>query len=263
MQIRYAVSLINYTNYVVRVPSIERIIPQLAELNFGTEIWSTWADELDLFDEVGRERLKIATKGIEVSLHGGGWEFGFKQHKKQIDTAAYIGAEVIVVHDYHFALEKGSRDPDTSLARDAVSYASEHGVRLALENSGGRKAMDSMAELLEEVDGLACCLDTGHLYVTGTDLDDRMRVYLDIVEDRLIHLHLNEIWLPVERELDRVSNHHLPLGTGGIPREDWQLLIERLRQIDYQGMGVFEIGPRNPKALAVLSKLWMEENLGV
>ena len=39
------------------------------------------------------------------------------------------------------------------------------------------------------------------------------------------------------------TDHDLVVGTGGIPRADWELLARTLREIDFRGAAVFRIRP--------------------
>ncbi len=96
MLLKYAVSLWNYYHYK-NVPSVERILALLRDQGYGIEFWGEWQEEKDLFDPIGRKRLKHALEGMQVSLHSAGGRT-MELHMKQIDTAAYLGAEVIVIH---------------------------------------------------------------------------------------------------------------------------------------------------------------------
>ena len=82
------------------------------------------------------------------------------------------------------------------------------------------------------------------------------------LKDNIIHLHFQEILSDPELELlgkeNIILDHYTP-GTGGIPLEDWVLLKSTLDQIDFQGMAVFEIQPRNPLQTALLGKIFFEE----
>ena len=248
MQIRYAVSLWNYSHYA-DVPSLERVLALLRDQGYGVELWGPWREERDLFDLVGRTRLKDALAGMEVSLHTAGANT-LQLHQKQIDAAAYLGAEVVVLHtdDVFTGVESGL---NVALAREVVDHASKKGVRMALENG----ELSDLVEAIENVEGLGICLDAGHVYLT----EGQMSEHLDVLKDRIIHLHLQDVLSETESHLPLAEKDHFIPGTGGIPEEDWGLLIATLKHIDYQGMAVFEIRPRNPLQTALLGRAFVQE----
>jgi sugar phosphate isomerase/epimerase len=246
MQITYSISLWNYSHYNMRA-SLERVIADIRGAGYGIELWGSCWNEPDLYDEVGRARLKPALDGMTVSLHTvGGGARDFAIHQKMIDAAVAWDAGVIVLHGNDVLLPDGPRDWD--VIRRAVDYAGERGVKLALENG----KFDDLADAYKNVPGLYCCIDVGHIYLgenPGT-----MRQFLDAFSDRLIHLHLQEL-RPLEyRQLPGNARDHYCSGTGAIPREDWALLGETLRRIDFAGIAVFEIRPETPLELATKAR---------
>lgn len=186
---------------------------------------------------------------MQVSLHAAGANT-LELHRKQIDTAAHLGGEVIVIHpDNIFAT--GKSDIDVGLAREVVAYAGNSGVSIALEN--GRLA--DLVYAIENVEGLGICLDVGHVYFT----EDPMAAFLDALKERIIHLHIQDILPEPESNLPLAGKDHYIPGTGGIPKEDWELLVATLREIDFQGTAVFEIQPRNPLQTALPGKTFLQE----
>jgi len=248
MQIRYAVSLWNYFHYV-NVPSLERVLALLRDQGYGVELWGAWQEERDLFDLVGRTRLKDALAGMEVSLHTAGANT-LELHQKQIDAAAYLGAEVVVLHTDNI-FTRGKSDLNVALAREVVGYACSKGVKIALENG----ELSDLVDAIKNVEGLGICLDVGHVYLTG----GRMSEHLDVLKDRIIHLHLQDVLPETESHLPLTEKDHFIPGTGGIPEEDWELLIATLKHIDFRGMAVFEIRPRNPWQTALLGRTFVQE----
>jgi sugar phosphate isomerase/epimerase len=251
MRIKYSVSLWNYSHYA-NVPSLERIITLLREQGYGIELWGSWrGDKKDLFDEVGRRGLKQVLQGMTVSLHTAGANT-FDLHKKQIEAAADLGAEVVVLHPSDF-VSRDNSNLDVSLACKAVAYASEHGVRLALENG----QLPFLANAIEKVEGLGICLDVGHVYLTS----DPMSKFLDALKERIIHLHIQDVLSEAEDGLPCTGKDHYIPGSGGIPDKDWNLFATTLGEINFQGIAVFEIQPRNPLQTALLGRTFMRELL--
>ncbi len=224
MKIDYRISMWNYTHYA-RTGSFEEVIRQISENGYGVEIWPSFKEEKDLFGESQREWLKKLLEGINTSMHGSSVNT-LDGHKSQIDTAAYIGADVIVVHPGNLKIHG---DVDYDFAGEVVAYAKERNVTIALENG----PLNALEKAMERMDDLKICLDTGHVYFTTAPMSD----YLKILKPRLTHLHLQDT-LP--------GTDHYTLGTGTIPKSDWQLLWDTLHEIDFKGAGIFEIRPRTP-----------------
>lgn len=242
MRIQYAMSMWNFTHYADNI-SLERLAALIREMGWGVEFWVHWQDEHCLFDEMGRKRLKAATEGMPLSLHGAG-EPAWEHHKMQIDAAAFCDARLIVVHAVHFmppGSAKGDiQKVDVDLIERTVEYAQSKGVMICLENTAYELA--PFVSIFEKVKGLKFCLDTGHVY----NSPHSMAEILDALGPRLVHLHLEDIILPAEDGIPLAKNGHFTPGTGGIPLDDWQLLRSTLMEVDYDGIGVFEIRPRNP-----------------
>jgi len=249
MHITYSISLWNFSHYAMRA-SLERVIADIRKTGYGIELWGSCWNEPDLYDEIGRARLKPALEGMTVSLHtvmrGAG---NFALHQQQIDAAAELDAGVIVLHPNDVLLPDRPRDWD--VVRRAVDYAGERGVKLALENG----KFDDLAEAFENVPGLFCCIDVGHIYLDG----GTMRQFLDAFSDRLIHLHLQELCPPQYLTLPGHMKDHYCCGEGSIPREDWELLGETLRRIDFNGIAVFEIHPESPLELAMKARRFIND----
>ena len=253
MLIQYSVSLWNYNHYA-HVPSLERVLGFLRDQDYGVELWPVWREEKDLFDLVGRQRLRQSLQGMRVSLHTAPGNT-IDMHRKQIDAAADIGAKVIVVHARNLYSQDTS-DIDMSLARSVTSYAADNGVKLALENTF--EAMSVLVNAIENVEGLGICLDVGHVYFTPTSMAE----YLDALGDRIIHLHLQDTLGQDESHLPSTGEDHFMPGTGSIPAKDWELLIATLKAVDFQGTGVFEVRPRNPLQIALRGQAFVRKLIG-
>lgn len=247
MRIRYSISLWNFTHYT-HFPNLERIIPPIREQGFGIELWGRHYDELDLYDAAGRKRLKPLVEGMTVSLHTAGGN-GMELHHKQVDAAADLGAEVIVLHAPGVC-RPGTSEFDPELAAEAVEYATQAGVKLALENG----TLELCSEAIEKTPGLGVCIDTGHIYNRGESMAD----YLGALKGRLIHLHLQDVLGDAEQGLPLTGQDHYLPGTGGTPHDDWRLIGATLEEIDFDGIAVFEIRPRTPFQTGVLAKNFME-----
>jgi sugar phosphate isomerase/epimerase len=90
-----------------------------------------------------------------------------------------------------------------------------------------------------------------------------MTAYLSALKTRIVHVHLQDILTPVEAGLPSSGRDHYTPGTGGMPVEDWQLLVATLGEIDFEGTAVFEIRPRNPYQTAYQGRCFFDSLLGV
>jgi len=250
MRIDYAVSLWNYWWYS-QAPSLERAVAMIRRERFGAEFHIHWHEEKNLYDEIGRERLKGLVEGMKVSLHtnAGPMEFDLAC-RNMIDTAAHIGAKVVVTHPSDF----GGWRPDEineEVLHEAVDHAEKLGVTIALENGG----LAVLVRAIEIEPRLGICLDVGHVYLGSIPLSE----YLDALKANLMHLHLQDLCTDIERDAPgAIADHYTP-GTGTIPREDWELLGETLREIDFEGMAVYEIHPRDPIQTARLATEFVKD----
>jgi sugar phosphate isomerase/epimerase len=249
MQLDYAVSIWNYTHHV-SPRSVEEMIGLVREREMGIELWGAWKHESDLYSEENRLRLKALLEGMKVSLHSA-LSNSWRQHKKQIDAAAAWGANVVVLHSSDLVTKQGE-GLDYGLAREVVTYAAEQQVQIALENG----QLPVLAGAIEAVEQLGICLDVGHVYLTN----EPMHVFLDVLGQRIIHLHLHDHLAPELIETGAMPDHYA-LGSGGIPKDDWHLLAGKLREIDFSGMAVFEIRPRSPLQTAHLGSVFMNKLL--
>ena len=247
MKVLYAISLWNYSHYP-DTGTLEQELGAIRELGYGVELWAQWNDGPSLYDESERARLKAALDGMSVTMHSAIVR-RFDQHQAQIDAARDLGAGVLVVHSDEF-YARDTRELDAALCRDVVAYAVERGVCIALEN--GR--LPFLEEALAAVEDLRICLDVGHVYLT----DETMQAFLAGLGGRIVHLHLQDILTPSEVGLPGAGADHYTPGTGGIPLEDWHLLVAHLQEVGFVGTAVFEIRPRNPYQTASLGRRFFD-----
>jgi sugar phosphate isomerase/epimerase len=250
MQIHYSISLWNFTHYF-NAPSLEQVLDLVRAQGYGIELWGGWRDEPDLYAPAGIRRLKPCLADMRVSLHTA-LVTTFDLHRKQIDAANQLGAEILVLHSDDLYLP-GTKILDVDLAHQVVAYAGQAGVRLALENG----QLPFLKNAFEQVPGLFFCLDVGHVYLTT----ENMTSFLSAFKSRLIHVHLQDILSAPETGLPKAGKDHYILGTGGIPLPDWQLFCATLAEIDYSGSAVFEIQPRQPLQTALISKMFFQKLL--
>lgn len=248
IQIKYSISLWNYLHYP-DAPDIETVIKLLSEQGYGIELWQSWGNGKNLLDQAERNKLKPLLQNMEISYHSAGVDT-FDLHKKQIELAADVGAKVLVLHTSEL-LSKNSSTLDVQLAHQVVNYAQEYGITVALEN--GELAF--LVDAVEKVQRLDICFDIGHVYLT----QDPVNKFLDNLKDRITHLHIHDVFPENEVTAHNGFKQHYTPGTAKIPDADWQLLAKTLKEIDFNGMAVFEIAPQDPLLTAFKAKTFMQK----
>lgn len=234
MMLNYRISLWCYYHYVTRKSWVLRlgsIIEEIASNGYGIELWSNWKEgdeQMDLFSEKHRDLLRRLLEGVPSSWHTAKEANTYHDHRNQIDTASYVGSDVIVVHAYNLGL--GGEAPDFDLAGRVLDYAQDENITIVLENG----TLPTLKHAIDQLENLKICIDTGHVYNTAFP----MKNYIDNLKGRLRHLHLQD------------HGHYVP-GMAQHPRrairkEDWLYLFEALEEINFEGAAVFEIRPLRP-----------------
>ena len=238
MELKYRISLWNYFHYA-NPGSLEKVVGDIASRGYGVELWPSWEIEEDLFNEIYRERLRALLKGLPSSWHSGSVNT-LEGHRRQIDTASYVGSDVIVVHARNLLV--AGENADFDFAQKVLDYAREKNVTITLENG----PLPTLKRAVDQLDDLKICLDTGHAYYYAFS----MKAYVDALKDRLYHLHIQDY---LEKSSSSFLDHYIP-GTGLIPKEDWLYLLRALEEIDFKGAAVLEIRPRVPLQTAMETK---------
>jgi sugar phosphate isomerase/epimerase len=157
-------------------------------------------------------------------------------------AAAETDSDVIVVHAEHMKLKPPN--PDFEFAQSILDLAAERGIVLALENG----PLGILSTALDNLKGLGICLDTGHVYFTP----DPLKAFVDRLRKDICHLHIQE-------KLGS-ADHYVP-GTGDIPLDDWNYLLDNLKAVNFSGAAVLEIRPRDPLLNAQDTKLFFDRLL--
>lgn len=262
----------NYQKLEGGLPELEDVLAQIKQFGYsGVELHRQWK-ERNLFELRMSERVRTLCDelGLRRSLHTGGVRT-LEEHKAQISGAQQCGVEVLVIHptdlcDFTEGDEGEKYRPDISLTREIVSYAADRNVALALENGG----FDFLVEAIENVEGLRVCLDIGHVYLEPDRAypitsypwkkeSKSLAEYLDALEARLIHLHIQDILPECETVFPDAGLDHYTPGTGDIPETDWRLLFDRIEQMDFRGLAILEVRPRKPFLQGSLAIRFLED----
>jgi sugar phosphate isomerase/epimerase len=235
-----------------------RLLPTLEDAvagGFGVELWLDWTAEPELFERGRWPDLKSACRDAPgLSLHSRLiHRFDLDTIKEEIDLAAFLEADPLVVHPRSLGLEAGTWDAcmqrtiDSSafaMIADILSYARERSVGLALEN-GAMDVLQAVADAFpaDGADGpgssLGICIDTGHANLHRDLFANPAAAYLRAFADRLVHLHVSD-------NLGTGDDHLVP-GTGNI---NWHSVASELRRIPYRGKTVLELAEPGPAEAA-------------
>lgn len=204
---------------------------------------------------------------------------GYEKYNKEsykltvrcLETAAYLGADFVVVHPIKDLVVGGSifdgvfiepfKDEDTLLRANVdffnrlIPYCEKYGIKIALENlfmwtskeyktlipsgSGTGARLSKYVDTINS-DYVAACLDTGHNAVVGENVANTVRT---LGKERLMALHVQDNHL-------KRDDHILPY-MGEI---EWEEVLKALGEIDYRGDFTFEtssIYDNLPKELVV------------
>ena len=170
---------------------------------------------------------------------------------KEILTAAEAAAALNV---HYFVIHPGPEDPPPTRSEEQLprlqhvihsldqiaKRCREFGISCVLENKLPHLIFGSTGEILWILDGLkdvgvGMCLDVGHAYVAGADMNDLFKVRGRLM---MIHAHDNR----------GHSDDHLAPGDGTI---DWSRLLGTLVQIDFHGAFILEMAGTGDPALTM------------
>lgn len=236
-------------NWLKPMGAEARLLPVLEEAaagGFGVELWLDWTAEPGCFERGRWPDLARACRNASgLSLHSRLiHRFNLDTIREEIDLAAFLGADPLVVHPRSLGLESGTWDACMQRTIDRteieaiagiLSYARERSVRLALEN-GAMDVLQVVADAFpaDGADGtgshLGICIDTGHANLHRDMFANPPAAYLRAFADRLVHLHVSD-------NLGTGDDHLVP-GTGNV---DWRSVADELKRIPYRGKIVLEL----------------------
>ncbi len=96
--------------------------------------------------------------------------------------------------------------------------------------------LPTLKEIGEKFESIQYCLDTGY---ANLDPQFSFRQFVDDLAPRVAHLHLTDNY-------GQIDDHEPPGLNGGIQRENWDYLLDRLSKYDNDVIGSFEMCPCMP-----------------
>lgn len=233
--------------------AIDYNISNLFTATFDEENYTSFFDKslAELYDYY--KPMKEAAKEYGISFaqsHGIGTvyfegqdfknEYIMQVTEKMIAVCAYLECPMIVIHPWTgwlFRMEN-EHEVNMHIYRRLIPTARRYGVKICLENYPHSDVhevcqyIDSLnAEAQENIFGY--CLDIGHARMGKNDINRMIKV----LGNRIIALHLHE-------NNGTVDSHLIPftqVNEKGDGRSiDWNLVLDGLREIGYEGALSFE-----------------------
>jgi inosose dehydratase len=237
-----------------RMPAAETVLAEMAQLGLrGTELGPPGflaADPAELSAQLERHGLRFVGAFTPLALHDPDDEASAAIAAATIGLLADSGGEMLVVaavQDLAWSPprpldDEGWRRLATQAAR-IEALAAERGIGFALHPHAGTliETAEEVARALDETD-VGWCLDTGHLFIGGTDPTAFAREH----GERIAHVHLKDVDPAVAAELraGRLSllqatqkGLFVPLGRGAAAVAT---VLEALAGHEYDGWLVLE-----------------------
>ncbi len=234
MRIRYVVSTMVFwwrENHL----SFEQECQYLRSLGFGVELWPNIKGQNECrYEKRNWSRLVAATGGMLVSMRSRNDGTTLEQWNEQIECAKLLDAN-IVTDLPGLRIPDGPEADAGEFAAEVIKMAESNKVRLCLET--GR--LQTLKRLGEKFPSLAYCLDTGY---ANLDPVFTFRQYVDELAERVAHLHLTDNY-------GQCDDHEPPGLKGGIPRENWDYLLDTLNKYDNDVVGSLEMFPCMPAVM--------------
>lgn len=216
--------------------SVERII----ELGMGVEVWLSEHGFKPQETEKWEALRQMLRRADPVTTHTdlSSWQPG--KLRDEIDMSAQLGASVLVVHCNTLGLED-AEPPGAEETRGICAFVRDHGLILALENSGRigigtlERALDLVGSNPAET-GLGICVDTGHANRSCARDGITPAAFIEKLKDVTVEVHVNDN--------EGVADLHLPPGEGTI---DWHVTLSAMRLLPDHAVVCIEIAaPGDP-----------------
>ena len=215
--------------------SFEQECQFLKSRGFGVELWPNIKGQDECrYDRRNWFRLVDATKDMLVSMRSRNDEPSLEQWAEQIECAKLLNAP-IVTDLRNFGIPDSIEINGSDFSAEVVKMADDNGVRLCLETG----QLTKLEKLGEKFDSLWFCFDFGYANV---DPAYDFNQYVDRLGQRTAHLHLSDNY-------GKTDDHEPPGLRGGIPRENWDYLLNALSKHNNEVIGSFEMCPGMPEVM--------------
>ena len=212
--------------------SFEQECDYLRSLGFGVEIWSTMKGHMECrFEKRNWTRLKEATRDMTVALHSRDDGPDLKVWHEQLQCAKLLDAPIVT--DLNSLCVSDELDvADWDFVKEVVASADKYGVTLCVENGD----LDILLEFGQRFDSIRYCIDTGHARL---DPKNTFKEIIDRLAERTSYLHLTDNY-------GEIDDHEPPGVRGGIDKENWDHLLNRLDKYDNDIIASLQMVPCMP-----------------
>ena len=234
MQIKYVVSTMVFW-WREHPLSFEQECQYLKSLGFGIELWPCIRGQKECrYERRNWSRLQAATQDMVVSMRSRTDNPTLEQWADQIECAQRLGAN-IVTEPRSLDITHGPDLNGTDFAAEVLKMADAHNVTLCVETG----SLPLLVNIGKRFESVRYCLDAGYAHI---DPDHSFRQYVDQLAPRVMHLHLTDNY-------GQMDDHEPPGLHGGIPRRDWEYLLEVLDRYGHEIIGAFEMCPCMPDVM--------------
>ncbi len=194
---------------------------------YGIELWSFHLPFAP-FDQID---ISSSDKELRSST--------LKIQKEFISRAADIGIDKFVIHPSGEPIDDSNREEAIKYSMQSLSeladFAAKNGAVIAVEDLPrtclGNSA-DEILRLISADERLRVCFDTNHL------LKDNNANFMEKVGKKIITVHVSDY--------DFVNERHWLPGEGKL---DWNMMVDGLEKIGYNGIWMYEIDTKTPKSI--------------
>jgi len=232
--LNFAVSTWNYLCAHGSEAKLEQAIREIVEDGFGVELWLSWTADPEAVHEKHWDDIRQMLEGVRLSLHTGLGRCDEDLFRKEVDMAAFLGADLLVTHESTLGLRSGDESAENRCCRNVLEYARSRDVLVVLENG----TFETLEGALALVEDLGICLDIGHANIDARGVDQFLERFCRAIR----HVHLSDNY--------GQTDDHLVPGDGYISMEDWRSLFGTLRQVGYSGTFVLELNTAEPRRSA-------------
>lgn len=234
MQIKYVVSTMVFWWRENRL-SFEQECQFLRSMGFGVELWPNIKDQSECrYDRRNWPRLISATEGMTVSMRSRNDDPTLEQWNEQIECSRLLGAH-IVTDLQSLGLPDGPDINGCDFSGEVITLAEQNNVKLCVETG----SLTTIKQLGEKFPSIYYCLDIGY---ANLDPTFGFRRYVDDLAPRVAHLHLTDNY-------GQTDDHEPPGLRGGIPRENWDYLLNALSKYNNEVIGSLEMCPCMPSVM--------------
>ncbi len=166
-------------------------------------------------------------------------EYTFEYFSAIMEKASVTGVDKFIIHPSGEPIDDSERADRMECAINTLAklskVAQKYNAIVAVENLPRTclgKNSDEILQLISGDDQLRVCFDTNHL------LDEDPVEFIHKIGNKIITTHVSDY--------DYVNERHWLPGEG---KTDWQALIKALRDVNYNGPWLYEMGFKAPNSL--------------